>query len=398
MITTNNVLPFPRAAQDSSLGRLLIPGRLTEARYAARLTQTELARLVEVSRQSVSAYELGTKSPEPETMRRLSVALGQPVHFFTKADRPTFGQHSTNFFRKIGADTKRRNQACEVLAEWFSSAAFAFDKIAKFPDVDIPQFEPSSSKSSSYTDEEIEDIAESVRKHFSLGLGPISNVLRLMESKGVLTCRFEVPGENVEAFSYWAGDKPFVFLASDKVSASRARFDAAHELGHLCMHRWVGKEEIEDKNRLKQIEGEANRFAGAFLLPRKSFPNEVYSARAESFVDLKARWKVSIQAMIYRCKDLGIFDDRQITNLHKQISYKKWRTVEPLDTGSMAIKFEEPILLKRVAEVVFESGRYREDELRADVALADETIEQLIGMKFSSQTSDGDDEYEPVLR
>lgn len=100
-------------------------------------------------------------------------------------------------------------------------------------------------------------------------------------------------------------------------------------MAHLCLHRWVGSEEIDDPLRLKEIEREADRFAGAFLLPGKSFPNEVYSARAESFIDLKARWKVSIQAMVYRAKDLGLFDDRQVTNIYKQISFKKWRTTEP---------------------------------------------------------------------
>ena len=35
--------------------------------------------------------------------------------------------------------------------------------------------------------------------------------------------------------------------------------------------------------------------------------------------------------MVYRCKDLGIFDEQQITNLYKQISYKKWHKKEPLD-------------------------------------------------------------------
>jgi Zn-dependent peptidase ImmA (M78 family)/DNA-binding XRE family transcriptional regulator len=392
-VTNSNIIQFPTAAQESALGRLLIPQRLTEARQAARLTQTELAGRIGVSRQAVSAYELGAKAPEPSTMRKLAGALGQPVAFFTKRERLTFGEHSANFFRKTGADTKRRNQACEVLADWFSSAAYAFNEIANFPAVDIPNFEPVDTTSASYTEEEIEENAESARKHFGLGLGPISNVLRLIESKGVITCRFQMTGEKIEAFSYWVGDRPFIFLASDKESAARARFDAAHELGHLCLHRWVGREEIEDKARLKEIEAEADRFAGAFLLPRLSFPNEVYSPRAEAFIDLKARWRVSIQAMIYRCKDLGLFDERQITNLYKQISYKKWRTVEPLDKGQYALPLEEPMLLRRVAELVFESGRYKVDEFKADVALSDEMLEQLIGVSFATN-----EEAEPPER
>lgn len=394
----DNVLNFPGTAHQLQTGRFLIPARLTEARLAARLTQTELASRVGVSRQAVSSYEQGDKSPEPPVLRSISEELRQPVSFFTKLEHQTFGRRSANFFRKKGADTKRRNQACEVYSEWFASSVYAFNHIANFPAVDLPNFEPEVSDSYSYTDDEIERYAEEARRHFGLGLGPISNVIRLLETKGVFICRLEIPGENIEAFSYWAGNRPFIFLASDKKSAVRRRFDAAHELAHLCLHRWVGEEELEDPKRLKQIESEADHFAGAFLLPRKSFPNEIYSPRVEAFIDLKARWKVAIQAMIYRCKDLGLFDERQIVNMYKQISYKKWRTNEPLDTGPKAISFEEPLLLRRVAELVFESGRYGVDELKAELALSDETLEQLIGLPIGALGSHQTEEWTPTLK
>ena len=394
----NNILKFPEAAHRIQHGRFLIPARLTEARLAARFTQTEVAARVGVSRQAISSYELGDKSPEPPVLRRISEELGQPVSFFTKPDHATFGRRSANFFRKKGADTKRRNQACEVYSTWFASSVYAFDHIANFPKVDLPSFEPESSDAEGYSDEEIERHAEDVRRHFGLGLGPISNVIRLLETKGISICRLEIPKENIEAFSYWSGDRPFIFLASDKKSAVRRRFDAAHELAHLCLHRWVGEEELEDPKRLKQIESEADHFAGAFLLPRKSFPNEIYTPRVEAFVDLKARWKVAIQAMIYRCKDLGLFDERQIVNMYKQISYKNWRTVEPLDRGAKAIPFEEPLLLRRVAELVFKSGRYGVDELKADLALSDATLEQFLGLEPGLLASEQAESWEPTLK
>jgi Zn-dependent peptidase ImmA (M78 family) len=383
----DNVVRFPSAANPSQGRRFLIPARLTEARLAERLTQTELASRVGVSRQAISFYELGEKSPEPSVLSRIAEELHQPVSFFTKSERKMFGKLSTNFFRKNGADTKRRNQACQIYASWLASSAYAFNHIANFPTVDLPSFEPHEAGVDQYSDEEIEQRAEDVRRHFGLGLGPISNVVRLLESKGVLIGQVEIKGESIDAFSYWSGERPFVFLASDKKSAVRRRFDVAHELAHLCLHRWVGDEELEDPDRLKQIEAEADHFAGAFLLPRKSFPNEVYSSRVEAFIDLKARWKTAIQAMIYRCKDLGLFDDRQVVNMYKQISYKKWRTSEPLDTGTHAIPMEEPILLRRVAELVFESGRYGVDELKADLALSDRTLEQFLGLSVGSLNS-----------
>jgi Zn-dependent peptidase ImmA (M78 family)/transcriptional regulator with XRE-family HTH domain len=391
-----NIVRFPSAARDTHHGRRLIPARLLEARLASRLNQTELATKIGVSRQAISSYEQGEKTPEPETMQALATVLEQPISFFTKGDIPTFGSHSVNFFRKTGADTKRRNMACEIYARWLAQAAFTFDEVVNFPAVDLPGYEPGDT-ATRYSDDEIEEIAEKVRHHFGLGLGPISNVVRLLETKGVLVARVQIPKENVEAFSFWSGGRPFVFLASEKESGARARFDAAHELGHLILHRWIGADEIEDKDRLKEIEREADRFAGAFLLPRKSFPNEVYSSKLMGFVDLKRRWKVSLQAMIYRCKNLGIFDDQQVTNLYKQLSFKKWRTMEPLD-GPNGLPLEEPLLLRKISEVVLDGGRMAKDEVKATLGFSPRVIEQLLGLS-PFQLSSGDlHDFEPTLK
>lgn len=396
MRDNNNIVRFPSAARDTYHGRRLIPARLLEARLASRLNQTELATKIGVSRQAISFYEQGVKTPEPETMQALAAALEQPVSFFTKVDIPTFGSHSVNFFRKTGADTKRRNMACEVYARWLAQAAFTFDDVVNFPKVDLPSYEPGD-PANRYSDDEIEEIAEKVRLHFGLGLGPISNVVRLLETKGILVARVQIPKENVEAFSFWSGGRPFIFLASEKESGARARFDAAHELGHLILHRWIGADEIEDKDRLKEIESEADRFAGAFLLPRKSFPNEVYSSRLMAFVDLKRRWKVSMQAMIYRCKNLGIFDDQQVTNLYKQLSFKKWRKTEPLD-GPLGLPLEEPILLRKISEVVLDGGRMAKDEVKAALGFSPRIIEQLLGLSPFQLSSDDLRDFEPTLK
>ena len=45
--------------------------------------------------------------------------------------------------------------------------------------------------------------------------------------------------KNVDAFSCWRNDEPYVFLNTFK-STERSRFDSAHELGHLVLHRHGG--------------------------------------------------------------------------------------------------------------------------------------------------------------
>jgi Zn-dependent peptidase ImmA (M78 family) len=156
-------------------------------------------------------------------------------------------------------------------------------------------------------------------------------------------------------------------------------------------------EEIEDKAALKEIEAEADRFAGAFLLPRKSFPNEVYSPRLMAFLDLKRRWKVAIQAMIYRCKDLGIFDEHQVTNLYKQVSFKGWRKAEPLD-GPNGLPFEQPLLLSKIAELLMSSGRMHPDELQTTLGLSPSWIERLIGIPDGTLSGSVQPDISPTLK
>ena len=391
-IMANNVFQF--TALRNAPARRIVPSRMRDARLAKGWNQSELASLIGISRQAVSAFEQGEKGPEADTMLRIASTLDQSISYFVNDDAPTFGETSVLFMRAFGAETKRRNLKCEVLGKWFVQTSRYFFDLIKFPDVSIPSRSPVSGDGR-YSIDEIEDAAEACRLMWGLGLGPISNVLGLLENNGVIVCRSELQEEDIEAFSFWNGSRPFVFLASRKDSAVRARFDAAHELGHLVLHRWIGPEELEDPKTLKLIEAEANRFAGAFLMPRQSFQNEIFTTRLDAFVDLKRRWKVAIQAMVYRCKNLGIFDDDQITNLYKQISFRKWRTKEPLDDQ---ISMETPKLLQRAAEIVLNSGKRMADQIVNDLCLSAKTLSALIGLPVDLFKANGPADFIPSLK
>src|SRR5262249_34205520 len=97
----SRVIQFPSSARPAQAGRLLIPSRLRDARKVARLSQVDLAGLIGVSRQAVSAYERGDKFPEPPTFQKIADVLRQPIIFFTDADREGFGTQSTRFYRKF---------------------------------------------------------------------------------------------------------------------------------------------------------------------------------------------------------------------------------------------------------------------------------------------------------
>jgi Zn-dependent peptidase ImmA (M78 family)/DNA-binding XRE family transcriptional regulator len=390
----DNVVNFKQKLNINTESRLA-PERLREAREAMILNQSELADLVGVSRQAISAFEQGLKTPEPETLSRIAKALKQPISFFIAPELPVFGAMSTRFFRATGSNTKRRNLMCDVLAKWFVQVTRYLEEFVNFPATDVPDFTPNGF-SEEYSNEEIELAAEQCRKFWGLGSGPISNVVSLMESKGIFICRLEVPEKNIDAFSFWNGGRPFVFLSSCKDSPVRLRYDAAHELGHLVLHKWVDRDEIYDKERLKVIEKEANLFAAAFLLPRKTFVNEVYTSRIYAFVELKRRWKVAIQAMIMRCKTLGVFDEDQVVNLYKQISKKGWRKNEPLDRGGI-IALEHPKMLCKAMRLVTKKVKSAEDVV-VDMSHDPRTLEILCGLEWGEMSPKKNISYEVRLK
>jgi Zn-dependent peptidase ImmA (M78 family) len=118
----------------------------------------------------------------------------------------------------------------------------------------------------------------------------------------------------------------------------------AHELGHLVLHAALSKDMI--KNDYKKVEREANLFASSFLLPKESFGKVMIMPGLDYFIQLKQEWKISIAAMIYRCKELGMINAQRSGRLQIQIFKKKWRDKEPLDNE---IEFEYPAFLLDLA-------------------------------------------------
>lgn len=360
------------------------------------MTQGRLGDIICVTRQFISACESGEKSPDSETFTRMVDALEQPPAFFTTDNLSVFGEEKPKFFRKCGPETLRRNEACEILGRWFVQTVKYSHKYVNFPEVNVPEA-TIANQVESYSLEEIEHTAEVCRQEWGLGVGPISNVLALLESKGIAICRYEMENEKIDAFSFWNGERPFIFMASDKASVARHRYDLAHELGHLILHKWVEAEELKIPKILKRIEAEADTFSGAFLLPRHSFPNEVYTSRLDAFVELKKRWRVSIQSMIYRCRDLEIIDDDQFTNLYKQISFRKWRTKEPLDDPTV-MPLEQPKLLRRAVELILEGKRKHPDEVLSDLNFSAGLIEGFCNLPRGMFNKERYDIFDPSLK
>jgi len=96
-------------------------------------------------------------------------------------------------------------------------------------------------------DEEPEVAASVLRQHWGLGERPIK-IWFIFSNRSVRVYSLAENSVEVDAFALWHSKTPFVFLNTLK-SAEHGRFDAAHELGHLVLHRHSGPQIPDAENR-----------------------------------------------------------------------------------------------------------------------------------------------------
>ena len=125
----------------------------------------------------------------------------------------------------------------------------------------------------------------------------------------------------MDAFSCWRNGEPFIFLNTFKTT-ERSRFDAAHELGHLVLHKHGGPQQ-------KVAEQEANTFASSFLMPKADMLSHVsYVNSLSDIIKLKKRWGVSAAALLFRLNKAGIVSDWQYRTMIIQLN-SNWSQTEP---------------------------------------------------------------------
>lgn len=355
---------------------ILVPERIREARLSRGMIASELADRVGVSRQAISKYELGTSEPSSLVMEKISDQLGFPISFFYKAlSAPE--NRGTTFYRSLKTNAARAKEVMSIKSHWATQIASVLSNDIVFPAADLPSIPECYSDNTSYTLDEIEDITLHIRKEWGLGLSPIQNMSRLLESHGIVIATIKTGFSETDACSAFVGNRPFVFLDTQKECAVRTRFNMAHELGHLILHGGVSQADIEQKSILDGIEKEANQFASCFLLPHSSFLLDIRSTSLQAFLPLKRKWKVSIQAMVYRCKDLEVFTDSQMIYIQKQISAKRWRKSEPYDDEWPC---EDTSVLKTAIKMLIDRGDYTKEEFLENFRLPASDVEELCSL------------------
>jgi len=330
------------------------PTRLRIARKRRKLNKTAAASLIGVDLRTITAYESGEFEPSAETLEMVARKLKFPIGFFSGCDLHEPLPETASFRSRARMSATNRDAA-------LSSGSLAFH----LNDFIESKFTLPSTDVLDLRGEDPETAAMTVRQQWGLGERPVRNMVHLLEAKGVRVYSMVEDTTDMDAFSLWREATPFVFLNTLK-SAEHGRFDAAHELGHLILHR-------HDGPLGKTVEREADAFASAFLMPRGSIlAHAPVLPNLNTLINLKQHWIVSVAALAYRLHTLNLLSDWHYRSLCIEMSKRGYRTKEP--SGAQR---ELSALLKKIFAELREDGVTRAD-LAERLEIGIEELDKLV--------------------
>lgn len=360
-------MPDPEQLQAAvRLAPLVSADRIRLAREARRWTQRALAdemalRGHSVTPAALSQLETGHSSPSGKTLLAVAEVTRFPLEYFVRrnADAQVDG-----FFRSLKSAPAKERRWAVAQAHLLHDFVRVMEHYVELPELDVPRHPLSLGDQ-----HEVEAAAEAVRREWGIAPGPIGSIARELERHGVVATRFQLGDGGLDAFSVWFADRPIVVLGSDKGSTARSRFDAAHELGHGVLH------DPSDIG-VKRSEDQAHHFAAAFLMPREDIrPDLSPSVNWRQMMDVKAKWGVSLGALLIRARDLGVLSQNRYVSAMKYMSARGWRKAEPGDRLLGAP--EEPRLVQAALRHMESSGMSHED-LAAEAGLPARDIQELV--------------------
>ncbi|MCB0976026.1 MAG: ImmA/IrrE family metallo-endopeptidase [Acidimicrobiales bacterium] len=354
----------------------VIPDRIRSARQLRGLTQREVVDSMperhRVTPAALSQLESGATSPSPGTVRGLAVALDVPEAFFRARwrDDDLLEGRAPTFFRHLRSTAKRDRMQAEAVAGLVFDLVGLLKADVRLPEVDVPNADVGMDADA----DEVIEAALLVRHAWGLDDRPVDNVVRLIERHGVPVVRLHLGKAKIDAFSVSSHERPVVVLTDDKWAYARSRFDAAHELGHLVMHR-------DHQPGSMLLEKQAHIFASELLMPTEVaaevLPTRMDNSGWRQLASLKQEWGMSMAALLMKCRAVGKISPSAYVNAMKAMSARGWRQTEPGDRELGPP--ERPVLLKRAVRRAAEELDLEPDEyLRLSGLPVDDCRELLV--------------------
>lgn len=340
------------------MSKIVNPEMIILARDIRGVTQTQLAKLSNIHQGSVSRYEGGLFEVPEEDLAKFAKHLGFPIDFFY-LNTQRQGADTSRIFHRMRRttsvkDQKRIDSLMDVYRYGSDILLEAIDY--EFP-YDIPQFNVKHFRN-------ISEVAAAVRAHWNIPQsGPINNLLAQLEAASSLVFRYDFGTDKVDEAVQWDKPKPAIIMINSRAPSDRIRFSLAHALGHLVMHHHIAPHD--------NIEREADEFASAFLMPADDIIEYLIPVTIDHMLELKPFWKVSMQALIYRAKDLDVITERRYTSLFTMLSKMGYRKKEP-----NPLPIEIPKLVHEILQIYIDKLGYSEEELATLLRLSVDDFRQ----------------------
>jgi len=314
----------------------MLAERLKLFRQARGLSLEELSGRIDrvVSKQAISKYERGDDIPSAKVLLSLAKALNVTTDNLL-AD-PVVRTEPLFFRKKSRLGAKELERLTSLLSCHLEDAVRVHQLIAPDRCFDVPVRSIEVSNL-----DEAEEAAIKMRDSWGLGDDPIGSVVDAVEDRGISVCMVDAEGEFDGLSAVAKNDKGSAcgaaVLCREGLTRERQRLNVAHELAHVVLSP---TEELDE-------EASAWRFAGAFLAPKAKLFSDVgefrHSVSLEELKLLKSRYGMSIQALVIRLKDIGVFSEATTRQAFIAFNQMNMRRHEPGDTTDI----EQPSLFRR---------------------------------------------------
>lgn len=344
----------------------MISERLKQLRLARGLSLDDLALALggAVTKQALSKYEQGQGIPSIAILDKLAIVLG--VSRTQLWEVPEIRVNFIAYRKKAALPVKEQVRVENQVALLLEERVRLQRKIQLPVENRIPvQFFPAD------TLMQAEEAAGTIREEWQLGKDPIASVTHVLEDHNVYVLEIDAD-ERFDGISLVAYDTvktdPLPVSAAvvtrQGIVGDRQRFCLAHELGHLVLQK--GEADAEKA---------AHRFSSAFLAPADTIKKEVGAKRTriewQELLLLKQQFGMSVQALLYRMKDLGIITQSHYEDWFVRLSMYGYKRVEP-----------QPLPQE-------ESHWLRRNVLRAlsEGLISDKEAEELLGERVAKEQS-----------
>ncbi|MBC2734070.1 MAG: ImmA/IrrE family metallo-endopeptidase [Desulfobacteraceae bacterium] len=295
--------------------------RLKAARKMAGMSQQKLADATQnlITKQAISKYEKGKMYPASDILIAISKTLGVKTGYFYRQSQVELTGLE---FRKKSRLSKRDENRVKYQTLDFLERFIEIESVMGQQTAFINPLRDTIVENQ----DGVEGASMRLREAWGLGIAPVSNLMELLEDKGIRILEVDLP-EEFDGLSAWAKEIP-VITVNKNHDLVRKRLTIVHELAHLMLT--FGDCRDGDLEKL------CHKFAGAFLIPKEKMIEEIGPRRSKiTFLELKKLkgiYGLSLMALMVRARNLGIINDfsyRRFFILANKMGWRSGKTEEP---------------------------------------------------------------------